>query len=168
MADKPEYLQNITVERFLQRYSIRARLADAIETGYTDEELISYINDAIVMTWHVMIQNDYDEAAGWLTLNEKESYIPSGYGTPTGKPPVYRDGDKLICYGDLPCTFRYWKTPPRVAELSDTLPSDSFYMKSTLMDLMAQIVIVLAMQNHGFDMGSEMDFATSIAKLLPR
>lgn len=167
MADKPDYLTNMTVEKFIQRFAIKERIADALEITYTDRELIAYINDAINMIWQVMIQKDYDEVAGWITMNEKEEYIPSGYGTPTGKPPVYRDGDKLVCYGDLPCTFRYWKTPPRVGELTDELPPNSPFMKQSLVNLLAQIVISLAMQNHGFDMGSEMDFATSIGKMLP-
>lgn len=168
MAERPDYLKNMTVERFIQKFAIRERLSDALETAYTDQELIAYVNDAINMIWQVMVQNDYDEAAGWLTMNETEMYIPDGYGTPTGKPPVCRDGDKLTCYGDLPCTFRYWKQPPRVDTLTSTLPTDSFFMKPALANLMAQIVIALAMQNHGFDMGSEMDFATGIAKLLPK
>lgn len=167
MAEKPEYLQNMTVDKFIQRFAIKERIADASEIAYTDQELIAYINDAINMVWQVMIQKDYDEAAGWLTMDSKEEYIPKDYGTPTGAPPVYRDGDKVVCYGDLPCTFRYWKQPPRVGELSDELPPNSPFMKPAIVNLLAQIVISLAMQNHGFDMGSEMDFATSIGKMLP-
>lgn len=167
MADKPDYLKNITAESFLSRFAVRERLSDALETGYSDNELLAYINDAINMVWQVMVQKDYDEVAGWLTLTEKETYPPKGYGSPTGKPPVYRDGDKLICYGDLPCTYRYWKQPDRVSDLTDELPPESPYLKPSIVNIMAQIVISLAMQNHGFDMGSEMDFTTSIAKLLP-
>ena len=158
----------ITGEEFITRYAIRQRISDAIETGYTDEELLAYINDAINMAWGVMIQMDYDEVAGYLTMKERKIEIPKDYWMPTGKPPVQRYNHMLYCYGDLPCTFRYWMRPKFLRTLQDTLPQGTAWFNPALLNLVAQIVVTLAMQNHGFDMGSEMDFATSIAKLLPK
>lgn len=158
----------ITGEDFITRYAIRQRISDAIETGYTDEELLAYINDAINMAWGVMIQMDYDEVAGYITMKERKIEIPKDYWMPTGKPPVQRYNHMLYCYGDLPCTFRYWMRPKFLRTLQDTLPQDAAWFNSALLNLIAQIVVTLAMQNHGFDMGSEMDFTTSIAKLLPK
>lgn len=158
----------LTGEQFLTNYAIRQRISDAIETGYTDEELLAYINDAINMVWNVMIQMDYDEIAGYLTMKERKIEIPKDYWTPTGKPPVQRYNHMLYCYGDLPCTFRYWTRPKFLSTLQDTLPQGTAWFNTALLNLVAQMVITLAMQNHGFDMGSEMDFTTSIAKMLPK
>lgn len=158
----------ITGEQFLNKYAIRARISDAIETGYTDEELLAYINDAINMVWNVMIQMDYDEIAGYLTMTERKIEIPSDYWMPTGKPPVQRYNHMLYCYGDLPCSFRYWTRPKFLSSLQDSLPQDTAWFNPALMNLVAQMVVILAMQNHGFDMGAENDFTTSIAKLLPK
>lgn len=159
---------NITGRQFVDKYAIRQRISDAIETGYTDDELVAYINDAINMVWTIMIQMDYDEAADYLTMEERKIEIPKNYWMPTGKPPIQRYKHMLYCYGDLPCTFRYWTRPPFISSLSSNLPSDIPWFNTALTNLIAQIVIALAMQNHGFDMGSEMDFATSIAKMLPK
>lgn len=158
----------LTGEQFLTNYAIRQRISDAIETGYTDEELLAYINDAINMVWNVMIQMDYDEIAGYLTMKERKIEIPKDYWTPTGKPPIQRYNHMLYCYGDLPCTFRYWTRPKFLSTLQDTLPQGTAWFNTALLNLVAQMVITLAMQNHGFDMGSEMDFTTSIAKMLPK
>lgn len=158
----------ITGEKFITSYAIRQRISDAIETGYTDDELLAYINDAINMVWGVMIQMDYDEIAGYITMKERKIEIPKDYWMPTGKPPVQRYNHMLYCYGDLPCTFRYWTRPKFISTLRDTFPQGTAWFNSALLNLIAQIVVTLAMQNHGFDMGSEMDFTTSIAKLLPK
>ena len=158
----------ITGDEFLTKYAIRQRISDAIETGYTNDELLAYINDAINMVWTVMIQMDYDEIAGYLTMTERKVEIPSNYWMPTGKPPVQRYNHMLYCYGDLPCTFRYWTRPRFLRTLQDTLPQGTVWFNTALLNLIAQMVVTLAMQNHGFDMGAEMDFTTSIAKLLPK
>ena len=158
----------ITAEEFITSYAIRQRISDAIETGYTDDELLAYINDAINMVWGVMIQMDYDEIAGYITMKERKIEIPKDYWMPTGKPPVQRYNHMLYCYGDLPCTFRYWTRPKFLRSPRDTLPQGTSWFNPALLNLVAQIVVTLAMQNHGFDMGSEMDFTTSIAKLLPK
>ena len=168
-TENPETtFERMTGEEFITRYAIRQRISDAIETGYTDDELLAYINDAINMTWGVMIQMDYDEIAGYMTMTERKVEIPKDYWMPTGKPPVQRHNHMLYCYGDLPCTFRYWMRPKFLRTLQDTLPQGTSWFNSALLNLIAQIVVTLAMQNHGFDMGSEMDFTTSIAKLLPK
>lgn len=158
----------ISGSAFVDKYAIRQRISDAIETGYTDDELCAYINDALNMIWSVMIQMDYDEAANYLTMTERKIEIPEDYWMPTGKPPVQRYKHTLFCYGDLPCTFRYWMRPPFISGLNKNLPQGTAWFNPALMNLMAQIVVSLAMTNHGFDMGTEMDFTTSIAKLLPK
>lgn len=168
-TDNPETtFEGMTGEEFIARYAIRQRISDAIETGYTDDELLAYINDAINMMWGVMIQMDYDEIAGYIKMTERKMEIPKDYWMPTGKPPVQRYNHMLYCYGDLPCIFRYWTRPKFLRTLQDTLPQGTPWFNPALLNLIAQIVVTLAMQNHGFDMGSEMDFTTSIAKLLPK
>lgn len=168
-TDNPETtFERMTGEEFIARYAIRQRISDAIETGYTDDELLAYINDAINLMWGVMIQMDYDEIAGYIKMTERKMEIPKDYWMPTGKPPVQRYNHMLYCYGDLPCIFRYWTRPKFLRTLQDTLPQGTPWFNPALLNLIAQIVVTLAMQNHGFDMGSEMDFTTSIAKLLPK
>ena len=168
-TENPETtFERMTGEEFITRYAIRQRISDAIETGYTDDELLAYINDAINMTWGVMIQMDYDEIAGYMTMTERKVEIPKDYWMPTGKPPVQRYNHMLYCYGDLPCTFRYWTRPKFLRTLQDTLPQGMAWFNPALLNMVAQMVVTLAMQNHGFDMGAEMDFTTSIAKLLPK
>ena len=39
----------MTGDDLIEQYAIKERMSDAIETGYTDEEMVAYINDGMNM-----------------------------------------------------------------------------------------------------------------------
>ncbi len=57
----------------LMTKAARNRLSDSIESGYDDDELIAYFNDAIEFIWHALIDNNYYEVIGDYTFY-KEKY----------------------------------------------------------------------------------------------
>ena len=59
-------------------------------------------------------------------------------------------------------TIRYYKEPPLLKDQSSEIPLENW----GLLDLATQIMIVLAMSNHGFDMQTESDFAQAIVQLI--
>jgi hypothetical protein len=123
---------------------------------------VAYLNDAINFIWHVLIQNKYHEVIGDITLTTEKTDIPDDFYKFTNEAPVINRLGKLECYGTLPKTLRYYKKIPEIKDETSELPLDNW----GLLDLATQIMIVLAMSNHGFDMQTESDFAQSIVSLI--
>lgn len=152
----------MTVKELLTQAAVQERLSDSLETGYNTDELIAYLNDALNFVWHVLIKNGYYEVINDITLVQEYTDIPSDWYKVTNQAPVIPHDGKLRCYGVLPMPIRYYKKPPMMVSETDTLPLTN----EGLLDLVTQIMIVLAMSNHGFDMQTESDFAQAIANLL--
>jgi len=112
--------------------------------------------------WHVLIKNGYYEVINDITLVQESTDIPNDWYKVTNQAPVIPHNGKLSCYGVLPMPIRYYKKPPMMVSETDTLPLTN----EGLLDLVTQIMIVLAMSNHGFDMQTESDFAQAITNLL--
>ena len=70
----------MTVKELMTKAAIRNRLSDSIESGYDDDELIAYFNDAINFMWHVLIDNNYYEVIGDMTFTQKETPTPADQG----------------------------------------------------------------------------------------
>lgn len=166
----------MTGKELLEKYAIKKRMSDALDTGYTDEELLAYINDSISFIWHVLIANRFPEVIGDLEITQEEMDLPDDWYTPTNMAPVLVVNNKqedgsykqtLKCYGELPYELRYFKTPHLLESLDDTVPKTYPFTNPVLTNIMAQMVVQMAMVNHGFQMADEYDFTNAIIKLLP-
>ena len=80
---------------------------------------------------------------------------------------MYIRGNKLICDGDLPQNISYYKKMKALQYLSDDIDFGDSPDTDTLYDILAQIVISLAMINHGFSMETEKDLVAAVIKMLP-
>ena len=152
----------MTVKELLEKTAVQERLSDSLETGYAMNELIAYLNDALDFVWHVLIKNGYYEVVNDIVLTTATTAKPNDWYRVTNQAPVIAKGDNLECYGTLPMTIRYYKKPPLLSAETDTIPLTN----EGILDLTTQILIVLAMSNHGFDMQTESDFAQAIVNLL--
>ncbi len=152
----------MTVKELLATTAVQERLSDSLETGYETNELIAYLNDALDFVWHVLIKNKYFEVINDLTLTAEETPVPDDWYKPTNQAPIMVVGGKLVCYGKLPYKVRYYKRYQFLDSVDDTLPLKN----DGLNDLATQVMVVLAMSNHGFDMQMESDFAQAITNLL--
>jgi hypothetical protein len=152
----------VTVKELLATQAVQEQLSDSLETGYATDELIAHLNDALDFVWHVLIKNKYYEVINDLVLTAEETDVPDDWYKATNQAPIQVKGGKLVCYGKLPYTVRYYKKYKFLTSETDTLPLKN----DGLNDLATQIMVVLAMSNHGFDMQMESDFAQAIANLL--
>lgn len=152
----------MTVKELLTQAAVQERLSDSLETGYNTDELIAYLNNALNFVWHVLIKNGYYEVVGDLNLTDESTDIPADWYKVTNQAPILLRDGKIHCYGTLPMPLRYYKKQKQMTVETDTLPLTN----EALLDLVTQIMIVLAMSNHGFDMQTESDFAQAIANLL--
>lgn len=157
----------MTGDDLIEQYAIKERMSDAIETGYTDEEMVAYINDGMNMMWQVLIQRGYPETIGDMTIETEITEMPERFWKITSKAPVYVRGNKLICDGDLPQNISYYKKMKALQYLSDEIDFGDSPDTDTLYDILAQIVISLAMINHGFSMETEKDLVAAVIKMLP-
>ena len=152
----------MTVKELLSQAAVQERLSDSLETGYNTEELVAYLNDAINFIWHVLVTHKYYEVIGDITLTERETELPDDFYKFTNEAPCIVRADTIECYGDLPETLRYYKKAPEIKNKSSNIPLNNW----GLLNLATQIMIILAMSNHGFDMQTESDFAQAIIQLI--
>ena len=152
----------MTVKELLRQAAVQERLSDSLETGYNMDELVAYLNDAVNFIWHVLLAHKYHEVLGELELKEEETAIPDDFYKFTNMAPCIVRNGKIECYGTLPQILRYYKKTPLIENEESDIPLKNW----GLLNLATQIMIVLAMSNHGFDMQTESDFAQAIIQLI--
>lgn len=152
----------MTVKELMNKAALRNRLSDSLETGYDDDELIAYINDAINFMWHVLIDNNYYEVIGDITFKQSENDIPADWYKVTNQAPLLLQNNKIIVYGDVPLTVRYYRKPQFVSAVTDELPIKN----EAFNNILTQLTVIAAMSNHEFNMDVEQDFVEAIIGLL--
>ena len=106
----------MTGEELITKYDVRDRLSDELETGYSDQELLAYLNDAINYIWHILIQKKSYAVIGDVTFTQANADAPTDWYKSTTQAPVIIRVDttgalKAEVYGTLPYTVRYYKKP---------------------------------------------------------
>ena len=152
----------MTVQELMDSAAFRNRLSDNLQSGYDNDELIAYINDAINFMWHVLIKNGYYEVIGDAEFTAEENNLPTDWYRATNRAPILIKPPKAIVYGKRPIKVRYYKRPPQMREVTDTLP----FTNNAFNNLIGQLVIILAMSNHGFNMDVEQDMLEAVVGLL--
>lgn len=152
----------MTVQELMDKAALRDRLSDNLQSGYEDKELIAYMNDAINFMWHVLIKNGYYEVVGDAEFTAEENILPVDWDRATNQAPVLIQPPKAIVYGKRPLKVRYYKRPPQLTAVTDSLP----FTNNAFNNLIGQLVIILAMSNHGFNMDVEQDMVEAIVGLL--
>ena len=161
----------MTGSDLITKYDIRDRLSDVLESGYSDEELLAYLNDALNYIWHVLLHDKYWEVIGDYTFTKDGEALPTDWYKATNLAPIIPTRDtsgNLIAhvYGTLPYTCRYYKKPQLLTALTDTIPGDVPLQNTMILDLLAQMTVILAMVNHGFDMTTEENLVLANLKML--
>ena len=88
--------------------------------------------------------------------------MPEDWYKKTNQAPVIVRDRTATVYGKLPMKIRYYKRPKFVSAVTDQVPFDN----EAFGNIIAQLVIVLAMSNHGFNMDVEQDMVEAIVGLL--
>ena len=152
----------MTVRELMDKAALRDRLSDNLQSGYEDQELIAYVNDAINFIWHVLIDRGYHEVIGDITFTKKNDTVPSDWYKVTNQAPLIVRGNDVEVYGNVPLKVRYYKKPKFVTSDQDQIP----FSNDAFGNIIAQFVIILAMSNHGFNMDVEQDMVEAIVGLI--
>lgn len=152
----------MTVKELMDKAALRNRLSDSLETGYDDDELIAYINDAINFVWHVLIDNNYYEVIGDTTFTKEINEVPEDWYRATNQAPLLVRNNKVEVYGTIPYPVRYYRKPQFVSKTTDELP----FKNEAFSNILAQLTVISAMSNHEFNMDVEQDLVEAIVGLL--
>lgn len=152
----------MTVRELMDKAALRDRLSDNLQSGYEDKELIAYVNDAINFIWHVLIDHGYYEVIGDVTFTQANDTTPNDWYRVTNQAPLIVRDNSVEVYGKVPLKVRYYKKPKFVNADTDQIP----FSNEAFGDIIAQLVIILAMSNHGFNMDVEQDMVEAIVGLL--
>lgn len=152
----------MTARELIRLAAVKNRLSDSLETGYEDDEIVAYINDAINFVWMFGIDRSYYECIGDHEFTQEEENLPEDWYKATNQAPLMEMGGKAKFYGKLPYKVRYFKMPKLIKTLDDEMP----FKNTGLNNIVSQMVIILAMSNHEFNMDVEQDTVEAIISLM--
>jgi len=130
---------------------IRDRISDQDAFGYTDSEIINYINDAIAVLWLHLISLGKNEVIKRVTSNITPFTKPSDFYQIIGNPTIIENGDNLENYGKLPIEFCYYAKPSTIATTTDTLPFNNYAYHSAII----QVASMYALNRNEFDISQD-------------
>ena len=152
----------MTGRELIKLAAVKNRLSDSLETGYEDDELVAYINDSINFVWMLGIDRQYYETIADHTFTKKEDKLPDDWYKATNQAPLVERGRIADVYGELPMKVRYYRTPQLIHSLDEEMP----FKNNGLNNIISQMVIILAMSNHEFNMDVEQDTVEAIVALM--
>lgn len=142
----------MTVTELIARSQIKERIHDQISGSYSNDELISYINDGINMVWNHLGNLGYYEVIGDKTFVTASEPLPSDFlKFVASYPIIVKANGTAETYGALPQVTRYIKRAKFVNSVGDNMP----FNNDALNNLIGQIVIMLALNKHEFEVGFE-------------
>ena len=140
------------VSELITKERIRERLFDTGSVSFTDNELFSYVNDAINLAWNHLANLGYYECIGDKQFTTASEALPSDFKCFAAKYPIVQKADGTASlYGALPCDTRYVKRPTFIASSTDTLP----FKNDSINLLLGQITIMLALNRNEYDVSFE-------------
>lgn len=136
------------VSEAIQR--IRNRTNDEFDTGYEDEVLINYINDAVKYLSHALIvRNDPILVETLVLASDSSNNVPTNFVRFAGGYPVKRKGQKFyILDSSTKVTTKYFFIPSEVTSGSDTMP---FEENDTYQTIIINISCIYALNQHEFN-----------------
>ena len=131
--------------------TVRRRVNDEYDSGYSDEDIIGYLNDAIKYLASAMIVRcdpvlikEYD-----ISGTSSNNPVPKNFARFAGGYPVRRNGSNfLVTDGSPIVTTKYFYYPDNVTDLTDELPfSDS----NMLLTVIINLTCIYALNKHEFN-----------------
>jgi len=141
---------------------VRLRIRDKDSVEYTDNELLGYVNDAILLIGYELIAMQDAEMIVDLSLESASTLKPANFLRFTGALPVMVQGNNLVVYGKLPCITRYFKKPTLVSTIDETLP----FTNEGYNQIMTQIVSMIALNRNEFDVSQDKALIDEVRKLI--
>lgn len=131
---------------------VRPRVGDSAKTTYDDNELLGYLNDAIIQMSMERIVGKDPQMITEESVTPGTTTIPAGFQSFAGQFPVYFSGGKITALDGTvtPITVRYFAIKDRISALSETIPFGDESIPA-----LANAVIVAASARVGADAQTE-------------
>lgn len=115
---------------------IRDKINDRDEVGLDDNEILSYLNEAIQYISSFLVGAGSPLFLNDLTLTETETALPKEFVRTAGKFPIKITGSTIKTLDDPPVTIRYFANTKRV-ELDDDMPFQQMVLNQVCIKLAA-------------------------------
>lgn len=125
--------------------SLRKRLTDDDCDGFTRDELVTYINDAIDFYCNELTAIKSAVFVKEISVANYDS-VPEDFINFAGAFPVTISNNKFICLDKLPVSIRYFSHAPSVKVDTDTLPYDK-----TGNNIVIQLATIYALNRNEFN-----------------
>lgn len=145
---------------------IRARINDEYDTGYSNEVLTDYINDAIKYLGGALIARNDPVITKELEMYARDSHtaVPKNFVRFAGGYPVKRKGQNLyITDGSSYLKVKYFYIPDNVSLLTDMLP---FPDNDVYDALLIHIACIYALNQHEFNVERDQALRQELEQLL--
>lgn len=113
---------------------IRNKINDRDEVGLDDEEILSYLNEAIQYIYNVLIGSRSPIIVEEMEITENEVNVPSNFAKFAGGFPIRRTNNRLVLLDEPPLKIRYFKTIPAL-EIDDDMPFDYYTLNQVAIKL---------------------------------
>lgn len=136
--------------------SLRPRINDAQATTYTDDELLRYLNDAMVVVGQRLIALR-DPAMIYKKTFLDGGSIPDGFCGFVGQVPIEIYDNSIHPYTtNGECVARFYKLPAKIDTVSAV---DEIELPDKALPQLFQMVAALALSRNEYDVSQELDFS---------
>ena len=143
---------------------IRRRINDEYDTGYTDEDLINYINDAVKYLSSALISRNDPILVDEIDVGSSIPVdIPDNFVRTAGGFPVMRKRGKFyITDGSPVVTVKYFYIPHDITSVTESLPftEEMYHM------VIINLACVYALNRHEFDVQQDEALRGQLEQLL--
>lgn len=137
--------------------NIRERIYDTDVISYTDEELMSYLNDVIILLGYKLIGAGKTVLLTTATFATKTPNKPTDFDRFAGKYPIEDLGATFSIDWDVPMEVKYYKKPTLVKLTTDTMPYDDIYN-----NIIEQVVAMIALNRNEYDVTLDKEISTQL------
>lgn len=139
----------MTVNDFLT--DLRRRIADVDSSGFTDPELIGYLNDALTHLYHELASRGDRQSIARIDIPVEGLTVPDDFSDFMGRYPCHIEDGVFVNDWGLEFEMTYEKAPSRLTGVSETVP-----VRNSLLPLAIRLTSLLALNAHEFDVSQDL------------
>lgn len=148
----------MNVQTFLR--TLRPRINDSQATTYTDDELLRYLNDAMVAVGQKLISLRDPSMIFRKTFLDNDA-VPDGFCGFVGQVPIeIYDGSVHPYTSNTECVARFYKLPAKVESVSAV---DEIELPDKALPHLFQMVAALALNRNEYDVSQELNFSQAFS-----
>lgn len=132
---------------------IRGRINDEFDTGYTDERLINYLNDAVKYLSSAIIARHDPMLTKELLVEATGTDVPFNFIRFAGGFPIKRIGNKFYIADSSKCVAsKYFFMPSDLKDVEDEMPFNTHEVYNTVV---VNLACLYALNQHEFNISQD-------------